>query len=86
MEHHYLQDQGKEVAGCFSHLEKVERVCKSETRRGLAKPVVFLCYKHLNYAKLQRQPAFVACGCATSPWICTGWHWATQGAGEQEML
>lgn len=39
-EHPYLQDQGKEAAGCFSHLEKVERLCESETRRGLAKPVV----------------------------------------------
>lgn len=51
MEHRYLQDQGKEVAGCFSHLQKVERLCKSEMRRGLAKPVVFWCYKHLNDTK-----------------------------------
>lgn len=43
MEHHHLQGQGREVAGCSSHLEKVERLCKSETRRGLAKSVVFWC-------------------------------------------
>lgn len=38
-------------AGCCFHLEKVERLCKSETRRGLAKPVVFWCSEYLNYTK-----------------------------------
>lgn len=44
-------EQGKENAGCFSHLEKVERLCKRETRRDLAKPAVFWRYKYLNYTK-----------------------------------
>lgn len=51
MEHRYLQGQSKEIAVCFSHLGKVERLCKSETRRSLAKPVVFWCCKRLNYTK-----------------------------------
>lgn len=48
---HHLEEQGQEVAHCFSCLAKLERPYKSGLRRGQAKPVVCWCYKYLNNTK-----------------------------------
>lgn len=48
---HHPANGGKELAGCFCNVAKVQRACKSGIRRDGDESVIFRCYKHLNNVK-----------------------------------